>query len=328
MDKIEHELLYLRSEHARMKLKEIGQKLKKSSQRLKYNVSVMQKEGMIHDPFSVIDYSYFGLILFRVYFKGVYISEHDKLQVIQELMNNPFVISVYELTGEFDLTVEFAAPNPSKFNKELKKIAAANPTLNDYKIVLNLVSHIYPRKYLLKDAALQSISSEKIIGGDREQETFNSNEMKVLHELVLSPTIRLADLSKKSGLNVKTVGSIIKQLRKRKVIRSFRYNVNTSKLGISKNRLFLKLHNLSLEREDQLMIYLLKTKEVVQVNKTVGDWDIEIDIESLEATKIRSMIRELREEFKDVIERFNLIEFYMYYKRSYLPMFIFEEKMQ
>jgi len=71
---------------------------------------------------------------------------------------------------------------------------------------------------------------------------------------------------------------------------------------------------------------LLKTREIVQMNKTVGDWDMEIDIESLDSGRIRQIILQIREEFKDIIERFNLIEFHDSYKKSYLPNYLFREE--
>src|SRR3989344_7125597 len=176
MPKIDHSFMYCRTENARMPLKEIANHLKKSPQRLKYNVSVLEKENIIHAPYCVFDYSYFGQILFHVYFKGGYIGEKDKSKIIDELHNNPYITTIYELTGEFDLAVEFLAPNPSKFNKELKKLIAAVPTLNDYKITLNVVSFVYPRHYLTNNQNLHTLYVERIVGGDREREQLTENE--------------------------------------------------------------------------------------------------------------------------------------------------------
>ena len=326
MTKIDYNLVYLQSENARITLKELSKNLRKSPQRLKYTINSLKKEEILRDPYCIFDYSYFGLILFRVYFRGAYISEQEKANILIELNSNPYIVSMYELSGEFDLIVEFASPNPSKFNKELKNLSVHIPTLHDYKIVLNLVSYICPRHYLTESENLQSFNVEKIIGGDRERELFNPNEMVIMKNLLLNPTIRYTDLAKKSSLNVKTGKSILINLRTRKIVRGFRYIINTNKLGIHKFRLFLRLHNVSPERDVQLIEYILKIKEVVQINKTVGDWDMELDIEALDKGRIRQLVTQLREEFKEIIERFNLIEFYDYYKRSYLPLFLFNEE--
>ena len=326
MNRLDHPLIFLRSENARMGFKELGRIVKKSPQLIKYNVSVLEKEGLLHDPFYIFDYSYFGLLLFRVYFKGVYVKEQDKVRVITELRQNPYVLAVYELVGEFDLGVEFASPNPSKFNKEFKKIITANPLLKEYKIVLNIVTHIYPRHYLVNTPELLTLYNQKIVGGDREKDEFKPEEMAVLRVLLHNPTVRYTTLAKESVLNVKTVKSILQNLTKRNVIRGCKFLIDKNKLDITKNRLFLKLHNVDLEYESRLLDYLHDNPEVIQLNKTVGDWDMEIDLESLDKSRIRYIISKLREEFSDLIAGFNLIEVYEYHKRTYLPEYLFMEK--
>ncbi|MBI2663687.1 Lrp/AsnC family transcriptional regulator [Candidatus Woesearchaeota archaeon] len=326
MIKSDYNLIYLCSENARISLKELSRYLKKSPQRLRYSISSLKRDNFIGAPFCIFDYSYFGLILFRVYFKAGYISEQDKTKIINELYNNPYIVSIYDLIGEYDIVIEFACPNSSRFNKELKKITTLTPVLNEYKVVLNIVTHMYPRNYLQNNINQYNIKSERIIGGDRDIEKFNVKEMAVMKNLLINPTMRFVDLANESGLNIKTTRSIFNILTKRNIIKGFKHIVNTNKLEINKSRLFLKLHNISIIREDELMDHLLKTKEVVQSNKTVGDWDMEVDIEALDKNEIRNIIMQMREEFKDVIERYNIIEFYNYYKRSYLPLYLFKEE--
>lgn len=326
MTKIDTSLIYLRAENARMSLRELGQQLKKSSQRLKYALKMLEKEEILKEPHCVFDYSYFGLILFRVYFRGVYVSEQEKNRIIKELSQNPYVVAIYGLEGEFDLAVELASPNPSRFNKELRKLLQITPALNNYKVILNLVTHIHPRHYLVKNEYLRSLNREKVVGGDREKESFEAGEIKVIKNLFLNPKIRLTELAKKTDLNVKTANSLLKNLMRRNIIRGFEYVLDIDKLGIHKYRLFLRLHNLSLEKENQLKDYIFRTSEVVQINRTVGDWDMELDLESLDKSKIRYFTMKLREDFKEIIEKYNLIEFYNYYKKAYLPLYLFEEE--
>ena len=327
MAKIDNNLIFLKSENSRIKIKDLSVMLKKSSQILKYSISQLQKESILMDSFTIFDYSFFGQIKFKVYFKGAYITEKDKEKIISQLSSHPYITSIYELTGEFDLVLEILAKNPSRFNKVLKKISDDFPTLNNYKTILNLVTHIYPRKHLVKrnfnNSALIRISPSTIIGGDRDKENFSENELRIMRELLLNPNIRFTSLSNKTELNVKTVKKIINSLRKRKVVKGFKHIINLNNINLFSSRLFLKLHNINKEREDQLMKYLLETQEIVQANKTIGDWNMEIDIEATDKKKIRFLILQLRENFKDIIETFNLIEFYRYYKRSYLPNYIF-----
>lgn len=324
MTNIDRDLLFLCSEDAREKLKDIAKKLKKSPQRLKYNIKMLKNEGIIQNPHCIFDYSYFGLILFRVYFKGGYVSEKDKKTISNQLKENPYVVSIFELNGEFDLVIEMSSPNPSRFNKELKKIVQAIPTLNNYKIILNLVTHIYPKTYLTANEELISkVKPEIIIGGDRAIETFGKNEICMMKNLLENPLINMSSLARNCGINIKTANFLFKKLQNRKVIKGFKYVIDVNKIDLYKFRLFLKLHNISPEREKQLLDFTLNMKEVVQLNKTAGDWDIELDIESFDKLKMRSIIVQLRQEFKDIIENFNIIEFLQCQKKSYLPKYFF-----
>ena len=325
--KIDRDLLFLSSENARFKLKQLSSLLKKSSQRLKYALNMFEKEHILSNPYCIFDYSYFGLMLFRVYFKGGYIGEKDKLQIMKTLGENPYITSIYELGGGYDFVIEFESPNPSRFNKELKKIASTIPSLNNYKITLNVVTYIYPREYLLKNPKLiEEVREEIIVGGDREVQQFERNELKLMGELLQNPQMRFISLAEKSDLNIKTVIGLLKQLRKKKVIKGFKQIIDTTQLGIHKFRLFLKLHNMSKERDEHLMDFLLKSAEIVQMSRTVGDWDMEVDLETLDPIKVRRLVAALSEEFKDIIETFNSIEIYQFYKKTFLPEYLFEEE--
>jgi DNA-binding Lrp family transcriptional regulator len=324
--KNKREIIFLYAENARIKIKEISQLLKKSSQRLKYNLKVIEKEELVYNPYTIFDYSYFGAILFKVYFKGAYIGEKDKSKIIKSLNDNKHVTSIFELSGEFDLVIEICAQNPSKFNKILKKICDETQTLKHYKIVLNIVTYIYPRTYITRNNMLHSLFPQyTIIGGDREIEEFNANEKEVIYNLLKEPKIWHTKLAKNSKINVKTAKQILKNLIKKNIIKGFKYVINTEKLGVNKFKMFIKLHNLTKEREEELMKYFENTKEIVSCHKTIGDWNLEINIESIEKTRIRHLTIEIRETFQDIIETFNIMEYYYSYKRTYLPEYLFEK---
>lgn len=324
---IKKDLLFIKSEKGNIKIKDVARLLRKSSQRMKYSISAMEKESIIHNPGYIFDYSYFGLILFRVYFKGAYISEADKVKMIRQLSDNGFVVAIYEVSGEFELIVEIQAKNPSKFNKVLRMISDENPNLRHYKILLNIVTHIYPRYYLTENKTLHSLVPDQIIiGGDRDVEDFSVNELSVIKALLRNPVSRLTSLAKQASLNIKTVKSTIGNLEKRHIIKGIKYQINTSHIDIDRFRMYLNLHNLSIDREKDLLKYLGEVKEIIQANKTVGDWDLEVDIESPNKTRARMLVNEFREKFKDIIENFNIMEFYQCHKRNYLPDRYFEKE--
>ncbi len=328
MKSFDPELVFFCGENCRVKLKELAVLLKKSSQRLKYNLYHFEREEILFNPYVIFDYALFGQLLFRVYFKGGYVGEKHKKEILNIIRELPYIVSAYELEGEFDMVIEIQAPNASRFNKELKKLITIVPSLNDYKVVLNIVTHLYPRSYLLEPNNSHinyKVDWNIIVGGDRKVETFTDSERDVIKILLRNPKIRFSHLAKAANMNIKTARAIFRDLEKRKIIKGFKYIVNTHLLEISKHRLFLKLHNSSPEREALLMEYFTQTPEIVQINKTVGDWDLEIDIEGLDKATMRYLVLQMREQFTDVIQTFNSMPFFTYYQKSFLPEALFEE---
>lgn len=304
---VDTQILGLVAQDARIRLKDLAKKTKKSLQRVKYTFSVYEREYLEH-PHAVIDYSRLGLLLFRVYFSGAYFAEQDKEKILAAFIKTPDVIAVYELEGAYDLVIEVVSENPSKFSKLFKQLIARFPTLHNYLIVLNTVTYLYPREYLLKDT-----HNSILIGGDRPVEKLSENEKIILNLISQKPRIPMRTLAKTVGMHTKTVQSVIKTLSEKKILRGFQYTLQTAALNISKFRLFLTFH--SAEREDNIMKYLESVPEVVALNKTLTFW--ECDIESFDKRKIRKIILTLRENFKDVLQTSTSAEFYQYYKRQY-----------
>lgn len=169
----------------------------------------------------------------------------------------------------------------------------------------------------------EGIGKDVIVGGDRQIEDFKKEELALLQTLHSHPLMRPSRVAKQANLNIKTVITLSKKLHRRRIIKGFRYVIDTNRLGIYKHRLFLKLHNLTTEREAALMEFFTIQPNIVQLNKTVGDWDIELDLEALDKGVIRSVIAEMREKFRDLIQGFNSMEFYQYYQKSFLPRAVF-----
>ena len=320
------------SENARIKIKEIARALNLSNQRVKYNIKRLNENGIIYQPYCIFDYSYFGLIIFKVYFKGAYASEAEKEKLIEELKKNQFITAIYDIGGEFDLVIEMESPNPSRFNKEFKKIITQHNRLKNYKIVLNIVSHLFPRNYLIRNKELRNyFPDDIIIGGDRERLVFDDKENKIIENLLNKPIMRMSFLAKKTGINVRTTKKIFTKLQyekvsKEKVVNGVKYLINNSKIGITRIRLFLKLHNITQESENELIRYTTEVPEILHLNKTVGDWEVEIDIEAFDKRRIREIVMEIKEKFIGIIENFNSIEFNQFYLRQYLPRYLFEHE--
>jgi DNA-binding Lrp family transcriptional regulator len=318
--KTDYRLLYFYSDNCRVSFSSIAKKLRKSPQIVKYSINQLEKQGIIPFYYTVIDYSLFNMLLFRVYFRGGYSGGPQLNSLIKKLVENPSVVSIYEIGGQYDLIVEFMAENPSRFNKELKSIVAENPELNNHDIIINVVSHIYPRNYLLgkKKTNYAQPLKEIIVGGDRKFSKISKNEKKVLIALVENPKERITSIALKLKINAKTAIASMKSLQENKIIRGYKGSIKTGKIGVMHNRITLKLHNIDPLKEKQLMNFCINAPQITRLNKTIGQWDIEIDSETFSQEEFRKIYLTIREEFKDIIMLFNSYRVYNKFKHKYI----------
>ncbi|MBU3941674.1 MAG: Lrp/AsnC family transcriptional regulator [Nanoarchaeota archaeon] len=319
--KIDKRLLYFYGENCRLSFSKIAKKIHKSPQLVKYTINRLEKNKIILFYYTVIDYSCFDMLLFKVYFKGGCSKSSELNLLVKKLMENPYVTSIYEMGGQYDFLVEFMAQNPSKFNKELKMLIKENEELNNYDIIINIVSHIYPRDYLIprnKKTKETTFPSEIIVGGDRDKIVLNDKEKRILLAFVENPKIRLTSIASKLDINIKTAISVINSLKGKKIIRAYKSALNIEKCNLINNKITLNLHNIEPEKENKILDFCLNNPNIVKISKTIGAWDVEIDVETSSSTDFREIYLKIREEFKDVIRSFNSYRIYKVFKHNYL----------
>ena len=61
----------------------------------------------------------------------------------------------------------------------------------------------------------------------------------------------------------KEIKEYLENLKEKRVLQGFKRMLNLNKLGITRYRLFLKLHNMTEESDIQITEYMLKTKEII-----------------------------------------------------------------
>ncbi|MBL7056283.1 winged helix-turn-helix transcriptional regulator [Candidatus Woesearchaeota archaeon] len=305
--------------NSRIAYSELGGKLGKSQQQVSYVVSSLTKRGIIQKFYSLIDYSKLNVLNFRVYFRVNYINQEKLDELIEHFVENPYTSWVATCGGRYDLICGFLTLNPSQFNKTLKEIMIKFPNqLQNYEVLTTIVLRSFGRKYLVKDY----ITKELFVGGDRLPEKVDDNDMKILSELSEDARKSSVEIANKLSLTPKTVIQRIKNLQKNEVIIGFKQLLNARKMNHISSLLLVKYHNVSSEMEDELIKYLKVHPNIISVVKTLGEWDVEIEIETIDSVERRKIEMGIRQRFASLIQQTENIPLYLSYKKNYFPTFL------
>ena len=85
-----------------------------------------------------------------------------------------------------------------------------------------------------------------------------------------------------------------------------------------------RYHNVSANLENKLILYLKTHPNVIEVVKTLGEWDIEIHLEAPSSIDLRKIEMEIRQKFGLLIQRIETVPLYKTYKLNYFPSFLLE----
>ena len=97
-------------------------------------------------------------------------------------------------------------------------------------------------------------------------------------------------------------------------------------MGYTSTLLLIKYHNISSELENKLISYLKMHPNVVSAVKTLGEWDIEVEIEVEERTELRKIEMEIRQKFALLIQQIEGISIYQVYKKNFFPRFLIGDR--
>lgn len=295
-------------------------KLKKSQQQISYTVHSLVNKGIIQNFYTLIDYSKLNVLNFRVYFKVSYAGQEKFTKLIKYLKNELHTSWVAACGGRYDLICTFLTSNPSQFNKTLRAIMAQFPDqLKNYAVLTTVVIRGFGRKYFFKD---YSILPETIYGGDREPEKVDEIDMKILSTISENARITSVKLGEKLSLTPKTIIQRIKKLQDKKIIMGFKPLLNHRRMDMTSTLLMIRYHNVSPDLEAELVNYLKSHPNIISAVKTLGEWDIEINVEVETTLQLRKIEMEIRQKFALLIQEIESIPLYKTYKTNFFPEFL------
>jgi DNA-binding Lrp family transcriptional regulator len=317
LKKRDKKLLYELCRDSRQPYTALARKSAMSQQLVSYKIKAMRESGLVGFSYPIIDYSRFGLLRFHVHFRVNYRSSRKLQDIVSFIAGHESVVGVTARGGHYDLIVTFMARNPSSFNKTLRDLIEQNPDqLKNHMILTNVVSHHFPKKYLI---GLSDNIKDIIIGGDRDPAQVSKTEMKVLQMLSEDARMRTVDIASRAGINPRTAIGAIKRLRSSGIIRGFSSMLNLRQAGFLQGMMLIKYHNLSVRLEDRLRRFCVTNSRITAMHKLFGDFDVAITAEAENAKERRNIFIQIREEFEDIINDSDSFSLYTTYKRSYLP---------
>ncbi len=307
----DRKILFELDKNARQSNSEIARKVRLNKNTVTYKINKMQQEGIILGYYVMIDPSKLGFLSFRVYFNFFNSSAEKEKEMIEWLIKRKEVSVVVEVESPYDAAIHILTKTIKEFDDfwlEFKK----NFRRYIWKERVYIVSSVYhfKRNYLTDS---ENYNYETI--GDSEKEDYDNLDFKILKMLAKNARVSILDIAEKLKTPERTIAFRIKQLEKKKIIQSYRANLNVAKLGYEYYKLNCILNDM--KNFEKVFQFSQEHPNVVYINRTISELDLELDIEIENRQEMLKFIQELKEKFN--VRDVEIASQKEYYKLELIP---------
>ncbi len=303
LDNKDLKILFELDKNSRIPISRLSKKLRISREITKYRIKKLTQTGIIKSFITIINPSKLDYTIYKVYLKLQNLSKTKEELLTNFLSKHEDVFWVANCNGNFDLIIGVYAKEVIDFNDFLFKFIE----MFGQNIVIKRISNsvwveVYRKDYLSDER------SEPVFWGGKSSEVEIDNDMKkILKMLAEESRTPIAEICEKLKISPKTAISKIKKLEKEKVILGYRTILDLNKLNEENFKAIIYFNEINKEKEKTFLDYCRANKNIIYCIKTIADWDFELDIEVEDFKKFSELIKEIKNNFKEIIKQIDFV---------------------
>ncbi|MCD4666525.1 Lrp/AsnC family transcriptional regulator [archaeon] len=325
LDKKDLKLLYELEQDSRQSLSQIARKLKTSQQVISYRLQQFQKNKIITEFYTIINFAKLNYSSYRTMIRLGNATKEAYSELISFLKNHPNVLWFVECGGRWDLIVNILSRNPIQYNKFLLEIRNKfKNIIEDFDLLLTIEGIYFGRDYLIEKQ--REIKTKPYFGREIKIIKLDDLDLNILNIISQNARLNSVEIATKLKVSNNTIISRIKELKKKEIIQSFKPLIHLEKIGYQGYKALIKLNSISENKERELFTQLISNNNVVGILRMVGQWNLEVEFEVQTREEMLKISREIRTKFKEMIKEFEIIPLFHEYKYNFFPKDILSKK--
>ena len=315
LDSYDNKILFELDKNARSTTTSIGKKIRKSKQFVDYRIKKLEEAEIIKGYTTVIDYSRLGYYSMRIYFKFHNISPDQQKELENSLIKDNVVWWLVSLEGPWDVGYALGVENLLDFYEYWNKIMKKHRKFINKRSVV-IYTHIkqYPKAYLINE---ENKDKGTLIGASKDKFECSEMDLKLLKILSGNGRIPLLDLSNSLKTSPQVAKNHLKKLEEAGVIQGYRALIDVSFLGYKYYKSYINL--LNTDKIDELDSFCASHPNILNVNRTIGGSDYEIELQAKSFEEFEEIMNKLRKTFTGMIDDFEFAIAREEKKMNYFP---------
>lgn len=305
-DQVDLALLAELSLNGRESLTLLARKLGLSKQRLSYRLRALQRRGVLTGFFAIPNIFRLGFDHFRVFVRFQRLTEAGEKELLDHLLTRSDVSWLTQLDGDFDLEFVVWAQGVPAFESAYDDILGQFGPLFQEKY-FSLATRIEFRPWRFLSAA-GALPGEGVVLESRPGPiAIDAIDRRLLAELSRNGRLSLAALAARCRISPASAAQRLRALRRSGAVAGFGAKIDHVLLGRVYRKVFLRLEQPAGAPLDRLCAWLRARPEVIFLVKTVGGYDLEVELMTGPGGEFLAFMRRLRTEFAAEIAAFRSV---------------------
>ena len=304
LDRMNKELLNRLYLDSRESFISLGKKLRLSNTAVERRLTRLKNDGIVSLLFADVNFAKLGLKGYRLYFKFDVMDQRTEQEVLEFFKSYPRTLWGVVCEGEYDVLWRIIAMDEVEVESAMYLMVERFGT----KIIEKTVVATTYQAYLAWNKALGTprhpeFSMEAIT----EPQPVDSKDMRLLALLYSNARETTVGLSKQVGLTPDAVQYRIRRLVREKYILGYTAWFDAKKLGFNYYKFLIGFRSITRAKEKQFLSYCLANDNIIFINKTIGSWDIELDIIVRNNAELHNFTREMKTKFGNIIGKHTFV---------------------
>ncbi len=317
ISKKDRDLLFQLNQNSRQTTAQLAKKIGLSKQSATYRINNLKERGLIFQFYSLINFTALGYHPYKIFLRMNNLSNKEINEYLRLLQNKKYVVWTMHCGGHFDIVVGIISKNSEHFRKIYLEILSENQDKiadSDHSTIIS--AHQKNKEYLSESKEKSKLNN---FYTDKALDTIDEKDSKILKLLAPNSKMPTIDIAKEIGLTTEAVRVRINNLKRKNILMGSSVLININKLNLLGYKILLKLKNKSQDHINELIKYLLNKPKILEIINTLGNWDIEFDIEIGSVEELNNIITEIRTKFKEIILEYEALIKYKEHSYNYYP---------
>ena len=306
IDLKDRKILYQLDKDSSQTNKQIAKKVQLSEMVTSNRIKRLISLGIIDNFYVKTNPSYLGYTHIKIYLRLHNITKTKENEIINHLKKQKAIFWLSSLRGKYDIVLSIYVKSIFEFSQKYHELFSQyQEFILDRNVIVLESASTFTKAYLLpKQESEEIIYSE----GGKIETKIDKKDEELLKILSQNARTKFVEIATKLKISADTVKYRIKNLEKKGIITGYSTKINFNKLQNNYNLIFLKLNNMTSQKYHKLKNFSKIKRNVVVYLKSIGDHEIELEVETSHKEELDKLIKDLRDNFANEIKDYEILE--------------------